>query len=130
MQPVTEDMLQDQEVTIMKLRAISIAIVMAGFAGVVAAGQPGGIFQTTIISGDTITECAPPNHTSGQACDGLNQLVRANFTSREIDILFGTRTFPPEYGTRRHERLMRRYLAVVQQYVAQQNAANQPIAGK
>jgi hypothetical protein len=127
MQPVTEDMLQDQEVTIMKLRAISIAIVMAGFAGVAAAGQPSGTMQPLNVTGSA-AECAPPNDRTGRACDDFSQLVRANFSAREIGMLFGASTSYPESLTGGLERLQKRYQALLQGYVAQRNLAKQQTA--
>lgn len=112
----------------MKLRTIAIAL--AGFAGVAAAGQPDVVLQTVIVSGATITTCPPPYSTSNHACDALNQLVRANFTRREIGILFGTLASDPWYRRGSFEQLEKRYLTVVQQYVAQQDLARQSIDDK
>ncbi len=113
----------------MKRRAIFLSIVLAGCAGVAAADQPDAVLQTTIVSRSAITECPPPNVAGNRACDALNRLVRDNFTGREIGILFGIGTQVPEYRNVGFERLRQRYLALVQQYVARQNAEAKRVAG-
>lgn len=115
----------------MKLSAIYIAIAMAGFAGVAVAGQPHQTMQTVDVSSKALAECAPPNDTTGHACDAFNQLIRANFTRREIGMLFGASTAYPEYLTGGIDRLQLRYQAVVQEYlVAQQEASTADVAVK
>lgn len=129
--PVKEDLLQVQEVTVMKFSAISFAIVFAGFAGIVSAGQPNRTLSPVDVSSSPLSECAPPNDTAGHACDAFNQLVRANFSAREIGMLFGHATSYPEYRTGGIARLQRRYQAVVREYMASlQQAGNADIAVK
>lgn len=62
----------------------------------------------------------PPNDTAGQACDAFDQMVRANFTPREIGMLFGYASNCPESLIGGIGHLQRRYQAVVQEYVAAQ----------
>ena len=108
----------------MKLSAISIAIVLAGFAGVAAAAGQGKIVMPAItVSSAPLSECLPPNGNTGHACDAFNQMVRANFSPREIGMLFGYQTSYPESLTGGTDRLQKRYQAVLQQYVAAQQAA-------
>jgi len=115
----------------MKLSAISIAIVIAGIAGTAFAAGQGKTMQSVTVMGAPAAECAPPNDHTGHACDAFNQLVRANFTRREIGMLFGASTSYPEYVTGGVDRLQRRYQAVLQEYVAaQQQASNANVAGK
>ena len=108
----------------MKLRTISIAIALAGSAGAAAAAQSVATMPPVNVSGAAITQCLPPNDTPGHACDDFNQLIRANFTPREIGMLFGYQTSYPEFLTGGIDRLQRRYQAVIQQYLA----AHQPSA--
>jgi hypothetical protein len=59
--------------------------------------------------------CAPPSDLV--ACAAWHQVIRANFSPREIGILFGTATSYPEYATSyarvkgRYERLQGEFLA-------------------
>lgn len=107
----------------MKLSAISIAIVLAGIAGVASAAGQSKVMHPIVVTGAPVSECLPPNGNTGHACDGFNQLVRANFTQREIGMLFGYQTSYPESLTGGIDKLQRRYQAVVQEYVAAQQAA-------
>ncbi|HJR13801.1 MAG TPA: hypothetical protein VJ833_07880 [Rhodanobacteraceae bacterium] len=122
--PVTEDLLQVSEVNVMKLSAISIAIVLAGIAGVASAAGQSKIMQPVTVSSAGISACTPPNDTTGHACDAFNQVIRANFSRREIGMLFGASTSYPEYVTGGIDHLQRRYQAVLQEYVAAQQAAS------
>jgi hypothetical protein len=132
--PVKDDLLQVQEVTTMKLHAItiSIAIALAGFAGIASAAGQSETLTPVEVLGPPIGQCTPPNDTTGHACDTFNQMVRANFSPREIGMLFGARTSYPEHLTGGIDRLQRRFQAVVQAYVAQQQAATHaaPVAVK
>ncbi|MBS0383058.1 MAG: hypothetical protein JSR56_11575 [Proteobacteria bacterium] len=107
----------------MKLSAISTAIVLAGIVGVASAAGQGKVMQPITVAGAPVSECAPPNDTTGHKCDAFNQLVRANFTPREIGMLFGYQTSYPASLSGGTDRLQRRYQAVLQQYVAAQKAA-------
>lgn len=107
----------------MKLSTISIAIVLAGVVGVASAAGQGKSMRPIVVSGAPISECAPPNDTAGHACDAFNQLIRANFTPREIGMLFGYQTSYPESLTGGIDRVHRRYQAVLQEYVAAEQAA-------
>jgi hypothetical protein len=109
-QPSAED-------TIMKFHAISIAIVLAGVAGIAAAGNT---MQAVTVSGSAIAQCAPPDDTAGRACDRFHDLIRKNFTAREIGMLFGNRSSYPEFLTGGIDRLQRRYEALMQAYLAGQ----------
>lgn len=116
----------------MKPSAFSIAIVIVtvGLAGAATAGEPAQVLQTAIVSGATITECPPPGDARNDACGALNALVRANFSRREIGILFGTGAPVSGNGNVGFDRLHRRYLAVVQRYVTRRNAMVQATPGK
>lgn len=103
----------------MKFRAIPIAIVLAGMAGVAAAGN-GNATRPANVAGSAIAQCVPPDDTAGHACDSFHDLLRANFTAREIGMLFGARTSYPEYLTGGIDRLQRRYEALVQGYLTGQ----------
>lgn len=107
----------------MKLSAISVAIVLAGIAGTAFAANPGRTLNPVVVSASGSGECTPPNDTTGHACDAFNEMLRANFSTREIGMLFGYSTSYPESLTGGIDRLQRRYQAAVQQYVAAQQAA-------
>lgn len=122
--PVKDDLLQVAEVIIMKLSAISLALVLVGVAGVASAAGQGRVMPPINVQGVNGSACEPPNDTSGHACDSYDQFLRANFTQREIGMLFGARTSYPEYRTGGIDRLQRRYQVLLQQYVAAHSAAN------
>jgi hypothetical protein len=52
------------------------------------------------------TTCLPPSDLA--ACAAWHQVIRSNFSAREIGILFGTATSYPEYATS-HARIKSRY---------------------
>lgn len=114
----------------MKLRAIpaAVAVVMVALSGVAFAGGQTQELPSVTVHGALLVECAPPNDQVAHACDAFNELVYANFTSREIGMLFGYRTSYPEYLTGGVERLQARYQALMEQYVAQQGAVTQQVA--
>lgn len=124
--PVTEDLLQVSEETIMKLRAISIlfSLGVVGVCGASFAAEPSEMLPSLTVHGAPVNACVPPNDQAGNACTTFDQLVRANFTSHEIGMLFGYRTSYPEYRTGGIDRLQRRYQAVMQAWVAAQQAAS------
>lgn len=102
----------------MKLRTISIATILLGTTGVAVAGNPSSLMQPVTVSGAGIASCTPPNGSTGHACDSFDQMLRANFTPRQLGMLFGYRTSYPEYLTGGIDRLQKRYDALVQQYLA------------
>lgn len=99
----------------MKLSAISIAIVIAGIAGVASAAGQEQILPPVNVSGAGISACTAPNATTGHARDGDNQFLRANFSVREIGMLFGYQTSYAEGLTGGIDRLQRRYQDLLQQ---------------
>lgn len=115
----------------MKPSAISICFVLAGVVGVASAAGQAKFMPPIIARASSVAGCTPPNDTTGHACDAFNQLIRANFSAREIGELFGASTAYPEYLTGGIDRLQRRYQAVVQEYVAaQQKARKGSVAAK
>jgi hypothetical protein len=122
--PVTEDLLQVSEVNVMKLSAISIAIVLASVVGVASAAGQSQTLPRVNVSAVGISGCTPPNATTGHACDSYNAFLRANFSSRQIGMLFGYQTSYPEYRTGGIDRLQRRYQSLLQQWVASQSDVN------
>ncbi|HJP97960.1 MAG TPA: hypothetical protein VJ862_05290 [Rhodanobacteraceae bacterium] len=107
----------------MKPSAISICFVLAGVAGVALAAGQAKVMPPITAQALSVAGCTPPNDTTGHACDAFNQLIRANFSAREIGELFGYASNYPESRTGGLERLQRRYQAVVQEYVAAQQMA-------
>ena len=61
------------------------------------------------------TSCAPPSDLV--ACTAWHQVIRANFSTREIGILFGTATSYPEYATS-YERIKNRYVRLHDEFSA------------
>lgn len=102
----------------MKLRTLSIAIILTGTSAAAAAGQPGSLAQPVTVSRAAISSCTIPDANTGHACDSFDRMLRANFTPRQIGMLFGYQTSYPEYLTGGIERLQQRYDALVQQYLA------------
>ncbi|MBS0432332.1 MAG: hypothetical protein JSS21_08010 [Proteobacteria bacterium] len=111
----------------MKLHAITIAIAMAAFAGAAAAGNQQTMSPVYVSPAD-VAACTPPS--DAPACGNFHRWIRANFSEREIGMLFGARTSYPESLTGGIDRLQKRYQALVQEYVAQQNAASEQVAAK
>ena len=107
----------------MKLSATYIAIVLASMSGIASAAGQTSSMPPIVVSGSPISGCTPPNDTSGHACDAFNQMLRANFSPREIGMLFGARTSYPESVSGGIDRLERRYGQVVREYVAAQQQA-------
>jgi len=106
----------------MKLSAISIAIVFAGVVGVASAAGQNKVMPQIKVQAAGISACTPPSDVP--ACANFHRWIRANFSEREIGMLFGASTAYPEYLTGGIDRLQRRYEAVVQEYLAAQQAAS------
>ena len=104
----------------MKLSAITIAIMLAGLAGVASAAGQGKVMPEVNVQAAGISACTPPNDTTGHACDAYDQFLRANFSRREIGMLFGYQTSYPESLSGGIDRLHKRYDALLQQYIAAQ----------
>ena len=111
----------------MKLQTITIAVVFAGFAGAAAAQNPGQALSPVEVSGEAAV-CKPP--TAAAACGNFHRFIRANFSSREIGMLFGNRTSYPEYLTGSIDRTRERYRLLVQEYVAEQSPTVREIAAR
>lgn len=112
----------------MKLHAIAIAIVFAGTAGAAAAANPHQVLPRVSVSGVDLAVCTPP--ADARACDNFHGLIRANFSDREIGMLFGARTSYPEYLSGGYDRVRQRYVLMVQEYVAALPPASVEIAGR
>lgn len=102
----------------MKSSTLAIAIVLAGIAGAASAAGQDKVMGPITIAGAPVSECAPPNDQTGHRCDAFNQMLRANFSRREIGMLFGYQTSYPESQTGGIDRLQKRYQAMLQEYVA------------
>jgi hypothetical protein len=120
--PVMDDLLQVSEVNVMKLSALSIVIVLVGASGIAFAGNHGEVLPEVNVRAAEISGCTPPNDTTGHACDDYNRFLRANFTSREIGMLFGDSTSYPESMTGGIDRLQKRYDTLMRQYIAVHSA--------
>lgn len=118
--PVMDDLLQVAEVNTMKLGTVSFAIALVVTAGTAAAAGQNQVLEPIVVHGGVAALCTPPNGATGHVCDGYDQLVRANFTSREIGMLFGYQTSYPENLTGGIDRVRQRYDALVQRYLTAQ----------
>jgi len=68
-----------------------------------------------VASNELDTNCAPPSDLV--ACTSWHQVIRANFSPREIGILFGTATSYPEYATS-YPRVRNRYARLQTEFSA------------
>ena len=109
----------------MKLHVIHVAIVLAGVAGSAVAGNQQA-FPRVDVSATANLTCEPPSDIP--ACEHYHRWIRANFSEREIGMLFGARTNYPENLTGGIERLHGRYQALLQEYVAARAAAGVHVA--
>lgn len=112
----------------MKLHAFAIAIVFAGIAGTAVAGNTQQALPRVSVSGVDLSACTPP--ADAPACDNFHRFIRANFSDREIGMLFGARTSYPEYLSGGYDRVRQRYVLLVQEYVAALPPATLEIAGR
>ena len=108
----------------MKLSAITIAVVLAGVAGIASAAGQGKVMPEVNVQAAGISGCTPPNDTAGHACDAYDQFLRDNFSAREIGMLFGYQTSYPESLSGGIDRLHKRYDTLLQQYIAAQPAVH------
>ena len=67
------------------------------------------------------TTCLPPSDLV--ACAAWHQVIRANFSPREIGILFGTATSYPEYATS-YARIKSRYERLHDEFAAERLGAH------
>jgi len=85
------------------MKRIMFAIVLCLAAGYVSAGEE--TLATVSVNGESI-DCTPPNGSA--ACAKLHGLIRANFSAREIAMLFGSATAQPASLTS-YSRVQERY---------------------
>lgn len=114
----------------MKMPTISfaIAIAIAGVAGTAVAGN-----QATLpplqVSASEVWSCEPP--ADAPNCGNFHRWLLANFSEREIGMLFGTPSSYPEYLSGGLKTLHRRYeRKVLHEYLAARNASSKPIAAR
>jgi len=73
------------------------------------------------ISPAALDDCTPPNAADTSLCAVWQDVLRRNFTEREIGMLFGAATAYPEYRTS-YSRVKERY-----EWLQQDFAANAPV---
>jgi len=71
--------------------------------------------MTEAAAGELDANCAPPSDLV--ACTSWHQVIRANFSAREIGILFGTATSYPEFATS-YARIKSRYARLQNEFSA------------
>ena len=102
----------------MKRTMLAIALVTAtGFAS--AADQ--SLAPVTVENSSHAIDCTPPN--DQPECAKLHALIRNNFSSREIGMLFGASTSYPEYRAS-YQRTKERYA----KFLREVEADNQSLA--
>ncbi|CAM5227872.1 hypothetical protein [Rhodanobacter lindaniclasticus] len=106
----------------MKLQMLTIAIVSSCFAAAAVARDHQPMLPSVVVTAKSIQACTPPAY--APSCEGFHRLIRANFSDREIRMLFGHSSTFPEYLTGGIDRLHKRYDGLVQEYIAAQQAAN------
>lgn len=113
----------------MKLHVTAIAIAIAALSAsaAAAAGNQQSLPPLQIVASD-ISGCAPP--ADAPRCDNLHRWIRANFSEREIGMLFGNRSSYPEYLTGGIDALQKRYQILLQAYVGAPRAMGAPVAAK
>ncbi|HSC09989.1 MAG TPA: hypothetical protein VLC97_03365 [Rhodanobacteraceae bacterium] len=113
---------------ILGARAILAAMLLAAFAAQSHAvvSMQGDDLQVApsmleLTPGKVDAACAPPSDLV--ACAAWHQVIRANFSPREIGILFGTATSYPEYATS-YARIKNRYVRLQGEFSAERLPAH------
>lgn len=113
---------------ILGARAILAAMLLAAFAAQSHAvvSMQGDDLQVApsmleLTPGKVDAACAPPSDLV--ACAAWHQVIRANFSPREIGILFGTATSYPEYATS-YARIKDRYVRLQGEFSAERLPAH------
>jgi len=92
-------------------RFTSIVIGAGLLAATSLANAAGQLAQVNVHSNSwSATDCRPPNE--AKQCADFHAAIRANFSAREIGMLFGAATAYPEYLTS-NERVRAKYAAFV-----------------
>lgn len=124
-----KERLRNFEDLIMKLHATTIAsaIAIAAFSAsaAAAAGNQQSLPTLHIVASD-ISGCTPP--ADAPRCDEFHHWIRANFSEREIGMLFGYHTAYPEYLTGGIDALQKRYETLLQARVMAPRAVSAPVA--
>lgn len=108
----------------MKLRAISIAVILIGITGVAVAGNPGRVMGPVNVTPQASFAGCTPTHPS-QACADLRAAVLGHFSPFELGVIYGATTPGlawTETGEKAH--LQRRLAAFLVQYQQRRDAAN------
>lgn len=102
----------------MKLSAISIAIVLAGIAGVAsAAGQIKALPQVKVPGMPVVAGCSPTLHPASPACRALRAAILARYPAWQLSVIYGATTPNQVYiDTGARKRLVQDYDRFLQQY--------------
>lgn len=102
----------------MKLSAISIAIVIAGIAGVAsAAGQVKALPQVKVSGTPVVAGCSPALHPNSPACRALRAAVLARYPAWQLGVIYGATTPNQVYiDTGARKRLVSDYERFLQRY--------------
>lgn len=120
----------------MKLSAISIAIVIAGIAGVAsAAGQVKALPQVKVSGTPVVAGCSPALHPNSPACHALRTAILAHYPAWQLGVIYGATTPNQVFvdsGARKrlvsnYEQFLQRY---DQNYMAAQAKLGARVAGK
>lgn len=113
----------------MKTHAIAIAIGLAGLAGTANAGNQREV-PPVQVNAVNFTACTPPDDNLTPACESLHRFIRANFSPREIGMLFGFQSSYPDYLTGGIDALRNRYRERLQEFIVTQNTAREHVVAK
>ncbi|MBS0570267.1 MAG: hypothetical protein JSS28_06655 [Proteobacteria bacterium] len=110
-------------------RFTSIAIAVGMLATTSLAGAAGNQLTPVKVEGSTqlAAACTPPNDSA--ICSAWHAVVRANFTPREIGMLFGARTSYPNYGAS-FDRIQARYNVLQGEFAATHAIEMNAVAAK
>lgn len=104
------------------MTAALTALLAAFAAPTYAAGSAANDLQVaaSVAANDLDGVCTPPSDYS--ACAEWHKVIRANFSTREIGILFGTATSYPEFATS-YSRIKSRYTRLREEFSADRHPA-------
>lgn len=100
----------------MKLHVMPLGVALALLAGSALAAGRAPLASAPVLPQVNVAACVPP--TDAPQCAEFHRALRANFSQRELGMLFGASSVYPEYRTGGIEHLRKRLDAMIQQYVA------------
>jgi len=95
------------------MKSTLLALALCTAAGVACAQEQtlAPVVVERVDGSRIIVDCAPPN--ASRSCANFHELIRQNFSEREIGMLFGAATAYPEYSSS-YDDVRARYVAFLQ----------------